>query len=156
MKLFTSRVIFSIGAFIFFLAPFSHLAKLSNDIRNFGFIDFFIKADSEFPLISALLWRLGPLAWWSYLTPFFIAIGISFRIQYPIKSSLLLISFLAVAMNTLITISAFVPYGNLYKVVGFSIANSSDYQALMVNIGAVLSSFMFCSISIRKSLRVVN
>lgn len=152
MKIFITRLIVSIGVFALFFGPYFYLAKLSNDVRNFGFLDFYIRVDSKFPPISKFLWRLGPIAWWSYLTPFFLAIGIAFRFRHPIALSSLLIYLFVVIINLLILISAFDPYGKLYKVVGNSVADSLDPFALMVNISAVILTLIFCALSIRLSL----
>jgi hypothetical protein len=153
VKLFITRLFVSIGSIVLFSIPFFHLEKLSHDIRNFGFLDFYIKVDSEFPLISNFLWRLGPIAWWGYLTPCFLAIGIAFRFRSPIKLSLLLLYLFAVILNSLIIIGAFDPYGKLYKVVGNPVPKSMDTLALVVNLITVVTALVFCGVSVRASLQ---
>jgi hypothetical protein len=153
MKLFITRIIVSIGCIVLFSVPFLHLAKLSHDIRNFGFLDFYIKTDSEFPVISNFVWRLGPIAWWSYLTPCLVAIGIAFRFRSPIKLSVILLYLFAVILNALIIIGAFDPYGKLYKVVGNPGGKSLDTLAVVVNLTAVVLALVFCGASVRASLR---
>lgn len=105
-----TRIIVGLAVLIFTIGPLLGLAHLSADIRYFDFRAIFAKSDIEFPMLSSMLWRFGPLALWSYITPIALAIAAASSLRTPLSGVALTSILAASILQFLATLAVNSPY----------------------------------------------
>ena len=128
------------------------LAQLSCDIRYLDFTGTYSRADAEFPFLSSLLWIFGPLDWWSYITPFALAVAAAARIRTPIRSSTLALILGSTILQALAMTAATKPYFSLTAVMGYPIPTPYPTVPLIANLSLIGTALGLAVYSISRSL----
>ena len=147
-----SRVAIGLATFIFMTVPLLGLAQLSYDIRYVDFLGTYTKADSEFPLLSSLLWIFGPLDWWSFITPLALAVGAAASLRNPLRPSTLGLILGSSVLQALALTAATKPYFKLTAVMGYPIPAPYPTVPLIANLSLAGTAVGLAFYSISRSL----
>ncbi|MFT4177494.1 MAG: hypothetical protein QM627_12690 [Luteolibacter sp.] len=153
MKLVWTRIVIFMGCLVFLTVPMFLLAKLSDDIRNFQFVEVFGKNHTDFPQLSLVLWRLGPIAWWSYFIPLLVSLGIALRMPVALSGARLFLSAIFLIVQPVLVLGAFLPYGRLYEVMGHPVEENPDAGAMCLNVLMLIGALFFCGASLMRGRR---
>ena len=111
-----TRITIGLAVSIFTIGPLLGLAHLSADIRYFDFTALFTKTDITFPMLSSIFWPFGPLDWWSYITPFALAIAAAATLRSPLPIWVLTSILVSSIVQFLAIIAVYGPYLSLIHI----------------------------------------
>jgi hypothetical protein len=147
-----SRVAIGLATCIFVTMPLLGLAQLSYDIRYLDFTGTYSRADSEFPFLSSLLWIFGPLDWWSFITPFALAVAAAAFLRTPLRSSTLALILGSTVLQSLVLAAAAKPYFRLTAVMGYPIPAPYPTVPLVANLSLIGTAVGLAFYSVSRSL----
>ncbi len=148
----TSRVAIGLATLIFVTVPLLGLAQLSYDIRCLDFTGTYDKADSEFPLLSSLLWIFGPLDWWSFITPLALTVAAAASLRIPLRPSTLALILGSSVLQALALTAAVTPYFRLAAVMGHPMPAPYAGVPLVANLSLVGTAVGLAVYSVLRSL----
>ena len=147
-----SRVAIGLATLIFVTVPLLGLAQLSYDIRYLDFTGIFTKADSEFPLLSSILWIFGPLDWWSFITPLALAAAVAASLRTSLRPSALALILGSSILQGLALTASTKPYFKLTAVIGYPIPAPYPTVPLIANLSLVVVAVGLAFYSISRSI----
>ena len=146
MKL--TRIVVGFAVWILLMGPFLTLGKLSYDIRGFNLFATFRNADVEIPATTRLLWAFGPLDWWAFLTPVFLAVAAAAALRSPFSvKTLAWLLGASVIQFTAITASV-LPYYKMTSVMGYPLPAPYPTQPLFCNVSLLGASIALAAWSV--------
>jgi hypothetical protein len=109
--------------------------------------------ESGLPWLSALVLPLAPIAWWSALTPLFLAIGIAARVPAESPSETAMHWLCLVSLVDLIVLGAFFAYVKVTAVMGYPLIPPPTPAEIAVNAGLLVASGCWMARGIRRAGR---
>ena len=127
--------------------PLFVLSHLTYDCRYDLITRIYRESDIVFPSISSLLWPLGPLDWWGYISPLAFAVGVGASLRTPIRIGVLWAILLFGIVQSSIILAAFLPYPMLYSVMGYPPPEPYPALPLAINITMLVAAVVYAAIS---------
>ena len=149
-----SRIIVGFSVFLASATPLYLLSSVTYGVRYGILTKIYQDSDIVFPILARALWPFGPLAWWSYITPIAMAVGVSARIRSILNLPFLAALFGFCAIQSIIIIGAFEPFQKFGGVMGYPEPTPYPMLSLVINVGLVVGSLIFAIASVwRKSVQ---
>lgn len=109
--------------------------------------------ESGLPWLSALVLPMAPIAWWSALTPLFLAIGTASRVPAESPSATAIHWLCLVSLVDLIVLGVFFAYVKVTAVMGYPLIPPPTPTEIAVNAGLLVASGYWMAWGIRRAGR---
>ncbi len=143
-----SRIIVGLSVLFASATPLYLLSCVTYGVR-YGFLPrIYEESDQVFPVLARILWPLGPLDWWSYITPIALAVGVAARIRSVLSLPLLAALLGFTVIQSIMIIGAFEPFEKFGRIMGNPEPAPYPMLPLAINIAFVVASSAFAAISV--------
>jgi len=145
-----TRICIGLAVLLAASCPLYVLSRVTYGVRYGILTQIYNRADIAFPPLSTFLWPLGPLDWWSYLTPVAFAIGVAARLRSPIRMSILgaIVTF-SVSQAALI-LAGFLPFAKFGEFMGNPEPMPYPTLPLLINLAMVAAAVVFATWSMMR------
>ncbi len=150
-----SRIIIWLAVFVATATPLFLLSRVTYGVRYGILAKIYSDADMMIPPLAQILWPLGPLDWWSYLTPISIATGVAAKVPAVVRTSVLSALLTFSFVQGIVIYGAFVPFWKLGAIMGHPAPTPYPTLPLVINVGTVAASLLFAVHAIR-SMKKTN
>lgn len=146
-----TRILVGLAVLIATACPLFTLAHLTYGCRYDIITRIYRVSDTGFPVLSSLLWPFGPLDWWGYMTPFACAIAVAAELRSPIRLGVLSAMLLFSVTQSVLFLSAFLPYAKLGSEMGYREPSAYPTVPFTANLALIGGSIIVAVISVARA-----